>query len=116
MNQYTRMHGFFLPNRIATMLLVIAGLAAAVLPTLANMDWTSTAGVFAGLGAVAAALVTWLNGWSKNEATNVAPFKKVNPEHAEMRERIRQLEDEIHNEVHGPAAPPPAPPPAPVGG
>lgn len=92
----------FLPNRIATGLLVVCGLAAAVLPVAGNMDWTSTAGVVAGVGAIAAALVTWLKGWQQNEAENVRPFVKVDPEHAAMQARIDNLEAQLHarQEVH----------------
>lgn len=98
MQQYKRVRGFFLPNRLATMLLMVFGVAAAVLPVVANMDWTSTAGVIAGLGAISAALLTWLKGWKDNEAENLRPFVKVDPEHAAMQRRIDQLEAELHEQ------------------
>jgi hypothetical protein len=98
MKQYKRARGFFLPNRLATMLLLILGGIAAALPAVANMDWTSTAGVIAGIGAVAAALVTWLKGWQANESENLSSFKKEDPEHAAMQKRIDELEYELHGQ------------------
>lgn len=59
------------PNRVATILAVIAGIATAVAPVVANMDWSSTAGVIAGGFAAVLAIVKWLDGWQKHEA-NVA--------------------------------------------
>lgn len=56
------------PNRVATVIAVIAGIATAVAPVVANMDWSSTAGVIAGGVAVVAAIVKWLDGWQKFEA------------------------------------------------
>jgi hypothetical protein len=59
------------PNRVATALAVLAGIATAIAPVIADMDWTSTAGVIAGgLGAILA-IGKWLDGWQKHEA-NVA--------------------------------------------
>lgn len=60
------------PNRLVAVALAVCGFAAAVLPVAANLDWTSTAGVLGGLGAVAAAAVTWLLGWQKWEASQLA--------------------------------------------
>lgn len=58
------------PARIATLIGIIAGIAAAVAPVVASMDWTSTAGVMAGVLAVAAAVVKFLDGQSKWEVAN----------------------------------------------
>ena len=106
MDKYKRAHGVFLPNRLATYLLVLCGAAAAVLPVLANLDWTSTAGVIAGIGAVAAALVTWLKGWQQNESENLAPFIREagpapeparidDPEDVATQRRIDEIEHEL---------------------
>ena len=66
---------WLLPNRIATMLLLVFGMAAAALPVLANMDWTSTAGVLAGVAAACAALVTYLHGWQKDSVKNTEAYQ-----------------------------------------
>lgn len=56
------------PNRIATVIAVIAGVATALAPVVANMDWESTAGIIAGGVAAVTAILTWLVGWQKHEA------------------------------------------------
>lgn len=56
------------PNRLVALLTALMGLAAAVAVPASNLDWSSTAGVIAGLGTVAAAAVKWLDGWQKHEA------------------------------------------------
>jgi hypothetical protein len=55
------------PGRIATALAIIAGVAGAATPAIANMDATSTAGVIAGTFAVVAAVAAWLKGWREHE-------------------------------------------------
>jgi protein-S-isoprenylcysteine O-methyltransferase Ste14 len=55
-------------NRIVALVTALVGLAGAVAPAVANMDWSSTAGVIAGVGVVAAAAIKWLDGWQKHEA------------------------------------------------
>jgi protein-S-isoprenylcysteine O-methyltransferase Ste14 len=62
------MNNNLLPNRVAVYLTVLAGIITAVLPTLADMDWKSTAGVMSGLGAIVVAAVTFLIGWQRHEA------------------------------------------------
>lgn len=57
------------PGRIATILAIVAGIATAITPAVANMDWTSTAGVIAGGIAIVGAIVKWLDGWQKWERT-----------------------------------------------
>lgn len=54
-------------NRIVVLVTALLGLAAAVLPVAANMDWTSTAGVIGGAAVAAAAAVKWLDGWQRHE-------------------------------------------------
>lgn len=56
-----------LPNRIAVYLTAAAALVAGLLPLVGNLDWQSTAGVLAGLGAILGVVVKWLDGWSKYE-------------------------------------------------
>lgn len=56
------------PNRVAVILTALTGLAGAIAPAVANLDPTSTAGIVAGLGTIAAAVVKWLDGWQKHEA------------------------------------------------
>ena len=55
------------PNRVATLIAIIAGVLTAVVPAVANMDWTSTAGVVGGGFAVVVAIVKWLQGWQNHE-------------------------------------------------
>lgn len=56
-----------LPNRIAIYLTTGAALAAALAPVVANLDWTSTAGVIAGISAITAVVYKWLGGWQAHE-------------------------------------------------
>lgn len=56
------------PNRIATLLMAASGALAAIAVPVANLDASSTAGVFAGLTAIAAAFATWMQGWRAHEA------------------------------------------------
>lgn len=56
-----------LPNRIAVWLTAGAALAAALAPVVGNLDWTSTAGVVAGISAITAVVYKWLDGWQKHE-------------------------------------------------
>lgn len=56
-----------LPNRIALYLTSIAALLVALAPVVADLDWTSTAGLIGGLGAIALVVNKWLEGWQKYE-------------------------------------------------
>jgi hypothetical protein len=56
------------PGRAATALAVLAGAAGAAAPAVANMDWSSTAGVIAGTLAIVGAITAWLKGWREHEA------------------------------------------------
>jgi hypothetical protein len=56
------------PNRVVAIATALLSLAAAVAVPLANLDWSSTAGVIAGVGAVAAVALKWLDGWQAHEA------------------------------------------------
>lgn len=56
-----------LPNRVATYAAALAALCAAVVPVLADLDWTSTVGVIGGVGILAAVVYKWLDGWQKYE-------------------------------------------------
>jgi hypothetical protein len=55
------------PGRVATLLAIVAGLAGAIAPTAANLDWSSTAGVIAGTFAIVGAIAAWLQGWRQHE-------------------------------------------------
>jgi hypothetical protein len=57
----------FAPNRIAVYLLIITGVAGAVVPVLENFDTQSIIGWVAGIGAIAGAILKWLDGWQKFE-------------------------------------------------
>lgn len=56
-----------LPNRLAAYGTAAIALLAGLAPLIGNLDWESTAGVVAGLGAILAVAVKWLDGWQKWE-------------------------------------------------
>lgn len=56
-----------LPNRIVAIITAVLGLAAALAPVVADLDWESTAGIIAGIGVVAGVALKWLDGWQKYE-------------------------------------------------
>jgi hypothetical protein len=55
-------------GRWVTIGTVVIGVVAAALPVLGNMDFSSTSGIIAGLVAVSAVIVKYLDGWQKHEA------------------------------------------------
>lgn len=55
-------------NRVVAVAAALISLALAVLPVVANFDWTSTAGVIAGIVAVLGIVDRWLQGWQAHEA------------------------------------------------
>lgn len=55
------------PNRIAIYFTALAALATALAPVLADLDTTSTAGLIAGLAALAGVVGVWLRGWQRYE-------------------------------------------------
>lgn len=59
--------GTALPNRLAAYGTAAIALLAGLAPLVGNLDWESTAGIVAGLGALLAVFVKWLDGWSKYE-------------------------------------------------
>lgn len=67
-------------NRIVAIVAALISLALAVLPVLANFDWTSTAGVIAGIIAVLGIVQTWLEGWQKHEAREALVVLPLPPE------------------------------------
>ena len=56
-----------LPNRLATYAAALAALCAAIVPVVADLDWTSTVGIIGGVGALSAVVWKWLDGWQKYE-------------------------------------------------
>ena len=56
-----------LPNRLAVYLTGAIALLAGILPLIGNLDWESTAGVIAGLSAIAVVVREWLVNWGKWE-------------------------------------------------
>jgi drug/metabolite transporter (DMT)-like permease len=56
------------PNRVATILTAAGAIAAGLAPVVANMDWSSSAGVIAGIVGAVAVVNKWLDGWQKHEA------------------------------------------------
>lgn len=61
------------PNRLVALATAVLGVAAAISVPLANLDWSSTVGVIAGIGAAAAAAVKWLDGWQQHEGRLAYP-------------------------------------------
>lgn len=66
-------------GRIATYVGGIGALAAALTPALANLDLTSTAGLAAGVIALAGVVIKWLDGWQKYEQDVRDPSKYNEP-------------------------------------
>lgn len=66
-------------GRIATYVGGVGALAAAVAPAVANLDLTSTAGLAAGVIALAAVVTKWLDGWQKYEQDVRDPDKFNEP-------------------------------------
>lgn len=54
-------------NRVVAVASVVVSLALAVLPVLADMDWSSTAGIVAGIVALLGVTDRWLKGWQQFE-------------------------------------------------
>jgi hypothetical protein len=55
-------------GRIVTIVSLLIGLAGAAAPVVLNMDVSSTAGIVAGIVAMSAVIVKYLDGWQKYEA------------------------------------------------
>jgi hypothetical protein len=66
-------------NRVVAIATAILTLALAVVPVLGNFDWTSTAGILAGIGAIGAVAVKWLEGWQKWETVTTLQTEVVEP-------------------------------------
>ena len=60
-------------NRIVAIVAAVISLALGLLPVIANLDWTSTAGVIAGIAAILGYVLKWLEGWQKHEAMIANP-------------------------------------------
>jgi predicted membrane channel-forming protein YqfA (hemolysin III family) len=67
-------------NRIVAIAATVISLALALLPVVANLDWTSTAGVIAGVLGVLGVTQKWLEGWQKHEARDALVVLPVPPE------------------------------------
>lgn len=67
-----------LPNRLAVYFLIASGLAGALVPVIADFDTESVVGWIAGIGAITAAIGTWLRGWQKHEER--IPLEFLEPE------------------------------------
>jgi hypothetical protein len=55
-------------GRIVTIASLLVGLAGAAAPVVLNLDLTSTAGIVAGIVALSAVIVKYLDGWQQYEA------------------------------------------------
>lgn len=66
-------------GRIVAVLAAVAGLATALAPALANLDFASTGGLVGGMLALAAIVSRWLQGWQKYEADVRDPTKFNEP-------------------------------------
>lgn len=58
-------------NRAVAIATALLTLVLAVFPVVGNLDWTSTAGVLAGIVAIAGIAQRWLAGWSSFEVAEV---------------------------------------------
>lgn len=74
-----RLRNFFLPNRVAVYLTVGAGAATAAAGPLAGADTTTTIGIIAGYAGSVGAVVKWLDGWQKHEASQRGDFNGGTP-------------------------------------
>lgn len=61
-------------NRVVVAVTFVAGLATAVTPAVADLDFTSTAGVIAGFAGITTAASIFLLGWQKHEARVADPY------------------------------------------
>jgi uncharacterized membrane protein YebE (DUF533 family) len=59
------------PNRVVAISTALIALLLGLLPVLAEMDWTSTAGIIAGIVGLLTIAYKWLEGWQKWEALQV---------------------------------------------
>jgi len=66
-------------GRLATYLAAAGGLLTALTPVVANLDVTSTVGLVGGMGAIAAVVVKFLDGWQKYEQDVRDPTKLNEP-------------------------------------
>lgn len=66
-------------GRIATYVGGAGALCAALAPAVANLDLTSTAGLGAGVIALAGVVIKWLDGWQKYEQDVRDPSKYNEP-------------------------------------
>jgi hypothetical protein len=55
-------------NRIVALLSGVLLLVMALAPVIANFDWKSTAGIIAGMPAIALVVYKWLEGWQRWES------------------------------------------------
>lgn len=69
-------------NRVVAVAAALISLALGVLPVVANFDWTSTAGVIAGIIAVLGIVQKWLEGWQAHEARQ--PITSAAPAHPDQ--------------------------------
>lgn len=58
-------------NRVVAIATALITLALALIPVVGNFDWTSTAGILAGILAVTGIAQRWLAGWSNYETAEV---------------------------------------------
>ncbi len=66
-------------GRIATYAASAGGLCTALAPVIAGLDITSTVGLVGGMGAIAAVVVKWLDGYQKYEQDVRDPTKYNEP-------------------------------------
>jgi len=93
------------PNRIATYLLGAAGVAGAVIPTLADFDTTTIVGWVTGLAVIATAAGTFLRGWQAYEERVGAGLEEL-PEFAPGLLADEQESPELEREPGEFAGPP----------
>lgn len=103
-----------LPNRMAVYLTGFIALCAGLLPLIGNLDWESTAGVIAGLTAIAAVVREWLVNWGKWERGEGAGLLPGDVEDEFDEDTAEPLPDDVIESANRPEGAPtqlPATPP-----
>jgi hypothetical protein len=70
----SKLRRFFAPNRVAVYLTVGAGAAGAAAVPLTGADTTTTVGIVVAYAGAVQAVVKWLDGWQRYEASQRGDF------------------------------------------
>jgi hypothetical protein len=90
-------------NRVVALLGALTLLAAALAPLAANMDWQSTAGILAGIPALAAVIYKFLEGWQRWESPDsFAPSVVTVPTPVSTQLTLTETDDKADGEEAAP--------------